>query len=188
MKDLITTVNESGSQIQKENLKLKKRNKLYLICLILLLWFGFILIFINLKAREKDNYGYFIINDGIKTSEFCLTKNNELMYSNFQKALIKNPAKVKPFFDKAQLAKKYSQELEKYITELRTKIIVYTEFGIKEKSENPEKWDLANTMFLSDLNNGNNYKRPMEILFGQSKDETTGQAIILKNKLEKFCL
>ncbi|MFA5781189.1 MAG: gliding motility protein GldM, partial [Bacteroidales bacterium] len=136
---------------------------------------------------SKDILNAFVIvNQGLVTSQENTSDKNNLIYTNFQKAYMNNPNKVKPFLDKAFKAQKYSQELSKYISDLRTQIIAFTEFGVKDKSKNPEKWGIADTIKLSDVEAKDNYDKPMQILIGHTEDGSAGEGMILKTKLETF--
>lgn len=136
---------------------------------------------------SKDILNAFVIvNQGLVTSQVNTTSKNDLFYSEFEKALKENPVKVKPYYDNAIKAQKYTEEIVKYIKELRTQIISFTEFGVKEKSADPAQWGIADTMQLSGVSAKDNYDKPMEILIGQSEDGSAGSGTVLKTKLEEF--
>jgi hypothetical protein len=84
------------------------------------------------------------------------------------------------------LAQKNSDDLVNFITNLRTKLIAYTEFGIYNKSESADKWSIADTISLRNVGSKNDYNKPMEILIGKSGDDSKGEGIILKKKLEEY--
>jgi gliding motility-associated protein GldM len=136
---------------------------------------------------SKDILNAFVIvNGGLVTSQENTTSKNELIYSNFEKSLKENPIKVKPYYDNAIKAQKYADELVKYVSDLRTQIIAFTEFGIKDKSSDAASWGIADTMQLSSVGAKDNYDKPMEILIGQSEDGSAGSGAVLKTKLEDF--
>lgn len=136
---------------------------------------------------SKDILNAFVIvNQGLVTSQENTTSKNELIYSNFNKALMENPVKVKPYFDNAIKAQNYTKEIVNYITELRTQIVAFTEFGIKDKASDPTQWAIADTMQLANVSAKDNYDKPMEILIGQSEDGSAGKGLELQTKLEAF--
>ncbi|HOT89280.1 MAG TPA: hypothetical protein PL028_07070, partial [Bacteroidales bacterium] len=136
---------------------------------------------------SKDILNAFVIvNEGLKTSQTNVSSKNALIYMNFDKALMENPVKVKPYLDNALKAKAISDSLSDFIKNLRTQIIAYTDYGIKEKSQDPLLWSKIDTMSLADVKTKDNYDKPMEILIGGKEDESTGQGMALKNKFEKF--
>ncbi len=136
---------------------------------------------------SKDILNAFVIvNQGLKTSQANVTSKNELIYANFLKASMENPVKVKPYLDNALKAQKITDELVKYISELRTKVVAYAEFGIKDKSEDAAIWAKADTIPLSAIGAKDNYDKPMEILIGGSESGATGEGKVLKDKLAKF--
>ena len=136
---------------------------------------------------SKDILNAFVIvNDGLKTSQVNTSNKNDLIYSNFQKASMNNPTKVKPFLDNALKAQKYSQDLSKFISELKTKVIAYTEYGITDEKSNPELWKEADTKSLAEVDSKDNYDKPMHILIGETEDGSKGEALVLKNKFEQY--
>jgi len=136
---------------------------------------------------SKDILNAFVIvNQGLVTSQVNTTSKNDLFYSEFDKALKENPVKVKPYYDNAIKAQKYTEEIVKYIKELRTQIIAFTEFGVKDKASDAVQWGIADTMQLSGVSAKDNYDKPMEILIGQSEDGSAGSGTVLKTKLEEF--
>ena len=84
---------------------------------------------------------------------------------------MENPGKVKVYFDKAIQAQKYSKDLVDYISELRTKIMAYTEFGIMNKADDPKQWAIADTIPLSEVSTKDNYDKPMQILMAILKTD-----------------
>jgi len=136
---------------------------------------------------SKDILNAFVIvNEGLKTSQENTSSKNNLIYANFNKANMANPNKVGPFLAKAMTAQKISQNMATYIADLRTKIIAYTEFRVKDKSQDPVKWQIADTMKLANVEAKDNYDMPMEILVGPVDDGSKGEGLVLKNKLEQF--
>jgi gliding motility-associated protein GldM len=136
---------------------------------------------------SKDILNAFVIvNQGLVTSQENTTSKNELIYANFAKAMMESPLKVKPYYDNAIKAKKYTEEIAKYIAELRTEIIAWTEYGVKDKASDPAKWTMADTIDLGGISAKDSYDKPMEILIGQSEEGADGKGKVLQTKLETF--
>ncbi|NTW33002.1 MAG: gliding motility protein GldM [Bacteroidetes bacterium] len=138
---------------------------------------------------SKDILNAFIIvNEGLETSSKNVISKTEMTQSAFNKALLENPAKVQKFFDKAQLAKKYADELSLYIQDLKTKIVAYADFNIKQRSDDPAKWDTAvvRAKNLAKVESKDNYDKPMEILIGTTEGGENGEGNVLKNKLDEY--
>lgn len=136
---------------------------------------------------SKDILNAFVIvNEGLKTSQTNVSSKNALIYTNFEKASMENPVKVKPYLDNALKAKAIADSLSSYIKNLRTRVIAYTEFKVKDKNKDPEIWAIADTISLADIQAKDNYDMPMEILIGGTEDGSKGEGIVLKNKLAKF--
>jgi gliding motility-associated protein GldM len=127
---------------------------------------------------SKDILDAFVlINTSLENTVVNYNKKNEILYSDFNKAKSFDPNKVTPFWEKAQLAKKHSSDLIKYIKELQIKLIQET-----EKITNVE----ADTLQLNHVTNKDNYDIPTYIMIGQSEDGSTGLARELKNKLDNY--
>ena len=136
---------------------------------------------------SKDILNAFVIvNQGLTTSQLNTASKNALIYSNFEKSLMENPAKVKPYYDKALKAQNFAKDISQFIAELRTKIIAYVEFGVKDKATDPVKWAMADTMKVANITSKDNYDKAMEILIGFTEDGANGQGKILKDKLDQF--
>jgi len=177
---------ESESALQLEFKKIKRRNKILLVFLIFFVCVAVFFFYDTIKIRDYDNRVIFSLNEGINTSLGDLESLNELILSNFSKILMERPTKVRPYFDKATLAQKYSDDLVKYIAKLRTQIIAYTIAGVRMKTTDIETWSLTETMSLISVCSKNNCIKPTEILIGSLIDGSGGEGITLKKKLEEF--
>ena len=136
---------------------------------------------------SKDILNAFVIvNKGLQTSQDNTASKNNTIYANFDKAYLSNKQKVKPYLDKAYQAQKFANDLSKYIAHLRTEIIAYTEYQIKDGSTKPELWKKADTISLKDVDSKDNYDKPMEILVGLTEDCANGEGMVLKKKFEQF--
>jgi gliding motility-associated protein GldM len=127
---------------------------------------------------SKDILDAFVlINTSLENTVVNYNKKNEILYSDFDKAKSFDPIKVTPFWEKAQLAKKYSLDLIEYIKELQIKLIQET-----EKITNTE----ADTLQLKFTKSKDNYDIPTNIMIGQTEDGSKGLARELKNKLDNY--
>lgn len=150
---------------------------------------------------SKDILNAFaVVNDGLEKTTQILTKKNSLLISELETAKALDEAKVGPYFIKAMQAKKLTDELVAYITELKREVIAYTEFGDKSLVEveydyvklvNGKKEKEKRTAKVADfpleyIGKKDNFDKPMEILIGQSHDGSAGKSRELKNMLLKF--
>ena len=90
---------------------------------------------------SKDILNAFIlINHGLESTVENFKKKNESIYNQFDKQLGLNPLKVKPFYDKALLAKQHSMGIVKEIETLKKRLIGETG-GVDEKDSTPKGKD-----------------------------------------------
>jgi gliding motility-associated protein GldM len=86
-----------------------------------------------LNVSEEFMNAFKLVNDGLVTTAGNFSAANKITYDAFESSLRNDPVKTKPFYDKAQLAKKYTGELDTYIEAIKTEL---TELagGIDEES------------------------------------------------------
>lgn len=130
-----------------------------------------------LNVSKEILNAFVAIEDGLNTTNTNFDGKNGILYSKFEKAMADNKTKTKPWFDKAQQAKKLSTELCKYVDELRSEL--YQNIQKLEKSQ-------ADTFHLVYLDSKDNYDIPTNILIGEDPEHATGKAKDLKEKIEKF--
>lgn len=150
---------------------------------------------------SKDILNAFVVvNEGLVKTTSILTKKNDQILADLEKAKAMDEAKVGPYLDKALKAKSYADEVVAYITDLKREIIAYTEFGDKELQEveyehvklvDGKKIKEKRTVKVADfpleyVGKKDNYDKPMEILIGQSSDGSGGKARELRNRLLKL--
>jgi len=120
---------------------------------------------------------FIIVNDSMETTNVNFEQKINGTYSNFEKAYIGNPGKVKEFYDKAQKAKQYSGDLKNYINGLKFELISKTEeISIDE----------AKKLNIKDIKRKDNYDTPTTYFIGDSQDGSKGKSLELKNKINDF--
>ena len=72
-----------------------------------------------LNVSEEFMNAFKLVNDGLVTTAGNFSAANKITYDAFEASLRNDPVKTKPFYDKAQLAKKYTSELDAYIETIR---------------------------------------------------------------------
>jgi gliding motility-associated protein GldM len=140
---------------------------------------------------SKDILQAFVtVNDGLVQTNKNFEGKNQILYSDFEVQLKQQADKVKPFYDRAQKAKKLSDDMVAYIQGLMTDVLAYTEFGVKVTANNShrtnEKWKLASTINLEEVGKKDNYDKPIHILIPDQANEKTGKAYELRMALEKY--
>jgi len=92
-----------------------------------------------------------LVNEGLQTSNGSLTSKNEGIYKAFDKQMDQDANKAKQYYDKAQLARKYSadlnQLLEKYKKDVIAEAKIDPETGDLEQRDNI---DIATRMFVEE--------------------------------------
>lgn len=123
---------------------------------------------------------FVIVNEGLERTNENFDKKNAKLYSDFKGALDKDPNKTKPYYDRAQKAKKLAKELNEYIEKIKKHVI--------EKTDKKEK-AIADTISLKYVDAKDNYDVPTEVLIGsEPATPIDGEltALDLKKKVAKY--
>jgi len=127
---------------------------------------------------SKDILNAFVIvNKGLETTTESFGQKNDVTYKAFDFALKNDKNKVQDFYDKAQKAKSYSNELVKYIEDLKKELYMKVD-GLAK--------NVADTTTLEYVNSKDNMDIPGEILIGSTADGAKGKARLLKLKLDDY--
>ncbi|OFY87197.1 MAG: hypothetical protein A3F72_17000 [Bacteroidetes bacterium RIFCSPLOWO2_12_FULL_35_15] len=132
-----------------------------------------------LNVSKEILNAFVIIEEGLNVTNTNFDNKNGILYSKFQKAYEENKVKTKPWFDKAQTAKKLSADLCGYVDEIKSELFMRIQKLPK---------DVADTFQLRNLDSKDENNIPTEILIGAGADgeHATGKARELKEKIEKF--
>jgi gliding motility-associated protein GldM len=130
-----------------------------------------------LNVSKEILNAFVLVNDGLELTTKNFGEKNALTYKAFEKAKANNAAKVEKFYNKAQLAKQYSKELDKYIEELKVEIIMEADKLTKSQ---------ADTTKLENVNSKDNQEIPGHIMIGGTEDGANGKARELKKKLDDY--
>lgn len=107
---------------------------------------------------SKDILDAFVILDkGINETLVTFEEKNQYLYDKFYKANIDNPVKVEPWLKKANELKSISNDLVAYIENLKRHLYKTVE-GISQ--------EMADTLFLSQVEKKDDYDVPTHILIG----------------------
>lgn len=125
---------------------------------------------------------FIVFNDSLQRTNKKFIDQNERTYMAFEQAESKNPAKVKPFNDRAKKAKAICSELVSYIDRVKAKVLVMTE--LKDET----LMAAGDTMKLKYINSKDNYDEPTRLLIGgEVTNPITGDltASDLRAKMDK---
>jgi gliding motility-associated protein GldM len=120
---------------------------------------------------------FVIVNESMEETNRIFSAKVESNYAAFEKALVDDPAKVRPQYDKAQKVKELTAELVSYIENVKFEVISKTE-GISLEE--------AKTISLRDIGKKDNYDIPTNYFIGNSIDGSQGKAGELKKKILEY--
>ncbi len=133
------------------------------------------LLALNVQKEVLD--AFVIVDESIVETNKNFAKKNEILYSAFEKALADDEKKTRPYYEKAEKAKKLSEELIKEINDVRARLLVEVE-GVEK--------EVADTMPSMYITKKDNYDIPTHFMCGTAQDATNGEANKLKEKIIKF--
>ncbi|MFA6923992.1 MAG: gliding motility protein GldM [Bacteroidales bacterium] len=143
------------------------------------------LLALNVSKAVLDAFA--IVNDSLVKAGMVLDNKNAVTWQQFAAAYNNDKAKVQKYFDKAKEMKVKADEMTKYIRDLRTDIIAYTEKGTKDRNSEDWKYYKEDTLDMkNEIKMKDNYDKPMEILIGQSETGKGAKGEELKNKINAF--
>ncbi len=133
------------------------------------------LLALNVSKEMLD--AFIVVNESVElTNENFSEKLNDT-YLAFEKKYQINQNKVKPYWDKARMAKQYSTDLVDYINNMKYELISKTE-------EIPI--DSAKIIKISNIKNKDDYDTPTNFFMGDSDTGDKGMGMELKKRIEKY--
>ena len=133
------------------------------------------LLALNVSQEILDSF--LIVNESLVVTNENFTKKLDGSYASFEKQYLLNKAKVDPYWKKAQLARKYTQELIGFIEEIRANVIAKEE-GIDVK--------IADTINIRHVAARDKYDNATHYLIGDQSDGSSGEARKLKDKIIEY--
>lgn len=133
------------------------------------------LLALNVSKEMLD--AFIVVNDSVElTNENFSQKLNET-YLAFEKKYQINQNKVRPYWEKAKIAKAYSTELVDYINNMKYELIAKTE---------KIPIDSARVIKIANIKNKDDYDTPTNYFMGESDAGKDGAGIKLKEKIEGY--
>lgn len=143
------------------------------------------LLALNVSKTVLD--AFVLVDQGLQQTNRNFERNIDLLYSSFDEQLKNNPERVQDYYDKAQQAREYTNELASLIREWRAEMISVVD-GIPI--------EVADTMFLLNMKAKDNYSASSNFWLMQPVDggnaatiEAGGpntRAYILKEKIIEY--
>jgi gliding motility-associated protein GldM len=132
------------------------------------------LLALNVSKEILD--AFVVVNSGLEQTDKNFTTNNALLYKSLDKALVGDPVRAKEAVDNSKKVRKWSDELHKYIDELKTELIIAEDQITKDQA----------VKILDSLNvvqNKDKYDNSTRIMCGDGTVGAKGKATDLKNKI-----
>jgi len=124
-------------------------------------------------SKEIIN-AFITIDSGLVTTNKNFAEKNDMTYRAFEKAKQNDEKKVAPIYKKAMEARKKSEEMCKFITEIRGEMVAHSA-GVPNK--------VGDTLRLALLDKPDDYDSPTHFMIGDDPANVTGKAKDLKAKL-----
>ncbi len=139
---------------------------------------------------------FILVNESMVQTNTNFGSKNDIIMNAFEKQKMMNEKKVKPYYDKAVLAKKYSDELRDYLNWLNDTLVIATEgfektrdFEYIDKDINGDdsivKYKYAHEIPVIRLKNKDKYNVPQNILIPEGP-LATKQADVMKEKFAEY--
>lgn len=139
---------------------------------------------------------FILVNNSMVQTNTNFGSKNDLIMTSFEKQMMMNEKKVKPYYEKALLAKKYSDELVEYLNWLNDTLVITTE-GFEKSNDFVYKYEginggdsmvtyqYAHEIPVIKLKNKDKYNKPMDILIPDIPG-VVKQADVMKEKFTEY--
>lgn len=129
-----------------------------------------------LNVSKEILQAFVIVNDSVEKTSQNFTKKVNDLHNEFDMQNSLNPDKVGEFYDKAVIAKNYSNELVNFMDSLKYALIAYTD-GIP--------FDTAKVTSLEDIKAKDNYSKPTHVMVGVEGSKNA-QGYVLEKKIDQY--
>ncbi len=137
----------------------------------------FLTAMLALNVSRSILNAFVVVNHSLEATNEAFGEKNEYAYNDFANKKANNPEKVKAYYEAAMKVKELSEGIEKYLLDLKAKVIAETEKIPVEQ---------AKKMKLKDIDAKDNFDIPTYILVGEKEDGSGGEARKLRNKLKEY--
>ncbi len=151
---------------KKETPRQKMIGMMYLVLMALLA--------LNVSKDVLD--AFVLVDEGLSKTTENFASKNEVYYNEFDRAAAENEEKAGPWQAKALEVKRRSDELYKYIQDLKLELVTHTEGEDTEAIE-------EETIIGDEIVGKDNSEKPAEIMIGANND---GKANDLRQALDEF--
>ena len=128
-----------------------------------------------LNTSKEIINAFVTINTSLEFSVSNMNAKNNLSYSTFDKKMETEKEKTAPFYNRAQVVRKLSKDLNNYIDKLKNDLIVAT-----------DKLEPGTKIELIDVEAKDNYDVPTNLMCGDKQDGRGRKGSELKTKIEEY--
>ena len=158
----------------------KMINLMYLVLLALLA--------MNISKEVLNSFA--LVNNGLVKTNVSFSQKNEVTYNQFETALLNDPNKVRPYYEKALAVKKRSQEMFQYIESQKITLIheVENRDSITIESRSGKDSTVRIVSDILHMEGKEDNATPTHYFMGQADDAAIPgtPAFELKDKIKKF--
>jgi len=133
------------------------------------------LLALNVSKQMLD--AFIVVNETMENTNTNFNRKLDNTIAKFKIQYQMNPNKVGPYWERAEKARNLSVGLANYIDSCKYVVISKTEKIPFQK---------AKTTALADCDKKENYDMPTNFFIGHSQDGSSGEARVLKNKIEAY--
>ena len=127
---------------------------------------------------SKDILNAFVtVNESLVKTNANFDAKNSVTQNAFELAMLNDEKKTKPYYLAAKSIRTMSKDLDKFIADLKSELVVEVEKVDKK---------VADTTKLARVNGKDNYNEPTHFLIGPDEEHATGKAKELREKIEKY--
>lgn len=136
-----------------------------------------------LNVSKEIINSFMVIETGLISTKSGIDNKNGILYGQFELAVLNDEKKAKPFYDKAMAIKAKSEELSKFIQEIKGEIKTEAQFGV---NYSPDQKAVGDTLSSRLLDKPDDYDTPTHYMIGDDPANVTGKAAELKTKLGDY--
>lgn len=133
------------------------------------------LLALNVSKQMLD--AFIVVNETMETTNSNFNKKLDYALSKFYSQYQSNPNKVGPYWERAQKARKLSENLTNYIDSIKYTVVART---------NGISYAEAKKLPLSKVESKDKYTEPTNYFIGSSHNGSGGEARKLKDKIEAY--
>ncbi|HTX89286.1 MAG TPA: gliding motility protein GldM [Bacteroidales bacterium] len=133
------------------------------------------LLALNVSKQILD--AFLVVNESMETTNENFSKKLDNTFARFKQQYQLNPNKVGPYWEKAKIAQKLSEDMAYYVDSVKF-------MAIKKTERIP--YEEAKTLILRNAKRKDNYDLPTNYMIGSSHDGSAGESRKLRERIENY--